>query len=763
MTKWQEQLKKRAKNGDQEADDILWETREMSDNELARYLAENDEHVRSVLRLSSLAEKDAMPDLNKEYYEMLSKGQKAFNVAGKADATGFDKPKSLDEWMEIFGVEATSVGPDGKKVYGDDDRAAFTNPDNPKYFKKIKTPDQLKEIASWQGFDGNTDLLADHVSRASDMFQNTLRVEGWTPDNKLDVINFITSTLKGAAFPRVKEAQLDGREISWQDMAGDLAELGLNFVPGYGLVSKAGKLIARVPAGLMRGAVKGAITGAEASAVPVGAQAIDMALYDEGPRSEWDWKRVGSQAGTMGVGMLGAGTLVKQGRRQMLPSEGASVANADAARARGFLGSIGEKTDDIIAQRQAMLDRKADLAKQRANVSLEGDTDIRTANVEAPKWQDVADAENYRIMTEEAKRLARSEEERKAYNALAIERKEELARRKNATKGLDRDQYLRARSEQYWADPDNPPMKRMSDMPEGTVLWNPMEQIPANPGFVKTRDSQGNILTVKQEDIDLFAEPTMEKWPEVDRAVAERYMKANEAGARDIVQLPDGRLVYKSSLKDGNYVVGDPAKGGYTVDFGTDLGGRADELRFMYPVEVESAPAVPAKGSGVPSFLDEIDAIRANKFRTDKPADRGYGLGDVKDRNQTVKKAIQNSRDEMLIRKMEGGGNRMAETARDAGAAAPLPQRPGSVEVRRCRPRQGRCILELPHEEAVGVHFLEIRPEDQEEEFRGRHGRDGLRPRQRAHVQVQREPGALPRHRGEAGKAGVEAPERTLR
>ena len=119
MTKWQEQLKKRALNCDQEADDILWATRDMDDTQLAQYLAQNDEKVRSVLKMKSLADKDGDPALTKEYYEMLNKGIMAGQGEGRFDPSG-NKLKSVDDYMQLMGVRPRDGG------YTDDERAAFT-------------------------------------------------------------------------------------------------------------------------------------------------------------------------------------------------------------------------------------------------------------------------------------------------------------------------------------------------------------------------------------------------------------------------------------------------------------------------------------------------------------------------------------------------------------------------------------------------------------------------------------------------------------
>jgi hypothetical protein len=646
MTKWQEQLKQQALNGDQAADDILWETRDMSDDELARYVADNDERIRNAMHMKYLAEKDAKPELVKEYYDMFNKGQQAYAGPGRVDAGGYGKARSVDDWMGIFGVQPKHVDPDGKGSYSNDERAAFTNPESPTYYAKLKKPEQLKEIASWQGFD-NADLMDEDIRRASDMFQRERAVEGYNPDNSVDLVNWGISALKGFAAPRVKEAQLEGREPTWQDITGDMVEAGLNFIPGYGIVSKSGQLVARIPSKWVRQGIKGAAGAVESMAVPGLSQVYDMNVYDEGPRADFDLKRFGAQAAGFGSGMLGGSLLLKQGTRQMSGREGAAVARADAREARTGIGRIGEKTDDLLAARQAMLDQNAKLAQDRANVNLTGDAGIKTAKADAPQWQDVAEAESNRILTEEAKRLARSEKERRAYQRLAEERKHELAG--NEKKNIDRDVYLRNRENQYFDAAETP----IDTEAAGKIdLIVSEDQVPLREGFVRVKDANGQTYIVKESDAAAAGQPLRtgnELTPE-ELKVAEKFRQANEKGAIDIVQLPDGRIVARKNIdNNGNYTVGGGFEnGGYSVPE-VDMGGRPAELKFQY-----DAGLMPEQ----PKKMAEFGG---------KEADRGYGLGDVKDRDQTVKALIE--KDPYLARKMNGGGNRWVETARDAGVS----------------------------------------------------------------------------------------------
>lgn len=646
MTKWQEQLKQQALNGDQAADDILWETRDMSDDELARYVADNDERIRNSLHMKYLAEKDAKPELVKEYYDMFNKGRQAYAGPGRVDAGGYGKARSVDDWMGIFGVQPKHVEPDGKGSYSNDERAAFTNPESPTYYAKLKTPAQLKEIASWQGFD-NAELMDEDIRRSSDMFQRERSIEGYNPDNSVDLVNWGISALKGFAAPRVKEAQLAGRDVTWQDVTGDMVEAGLNFIPGYGIVSKSGKLIAKIPYKWAQQATKGAMGAVEASAVPALSQVYDMNVYDEGPRSEWDTGRFLAQAGAFGGGMYAGSRMVTQGRRQMAGREGGAAARQDYKQARTGIARIGEKTDDILAERQAVLDANAKLAQDRANVNLSGDVGIKTAKAEAPQWQDVAEAESNRILTEEAKRLARSEEERRAYQRLAEERKHELAG--NEKKNIDRDAFLRNRENQYFDAAETP----IDTEAAGKIdLIVSEDQVPLREGFVRVKDANGKTYIVKESDAAAAGQPlrtSTELTPE-ELQVVEAYRQANEQGAIDIVQLPDGRIVARKNIdNNGNYTVGGGFdNGGYSVPE-ADMGGRPAELKFQY-----DAGLMPEQ----PKKMAEFGG---------KEADRGYGLGEVKDRDQAVKALIE--KDPYLARKAAGEGNRAMETLRDAGVS----------------------------------------------------------------------------------------------
>ena len=418
MTKWQEQLKKRAKNGDQEADDILWETKDMDETELAQYLASNDERVRSVLRMKSLAENGADVDLVREYDQMLTKGQMAWLGEGRRDANA-NKLRTIDEWMELFAVPKDSEG------YTDDQRAAFTNPENDKYFGNRGQDELLRKAISAYGNGASVSRLMDEIQRVAYDWQHRNQVEGYGPNNELFAsannygLDWFVSALKGFAAPRIKEAQLEGRDVTWQDVTGDMMEMGLSFVPGVGIVSKTGAVVAKMPkvAGI---ATKGLAYGLDVGAVPLGSQGYDK-LVNSGvlpgveardvPRAEFDPARAAAQAATVGVGKAAVKGKVRSLKDVAEGSLGGEAGTAEYGGIKNFFEDIGEKTPDAIKKRQAVLDRKAELAAQKENVpngtpGFVAPSVVKNGGFANPN--DITNAQSFRILTEDADRIAKA-------------------------------------------------------------------------------------------------------------------------------------------------------------------------------------------------------------------------------------------------------------------------------------------------------------------------------------------------------------------
>lgn len=639
MTKWQEQLKKRALNGDQEADDILWETRDMDDAQLAQYLAQNDEKVRSVLKMKSLADKDGDPALTKEYYEMLNKGIMAGQGEGRFDPNG-NKLKTVDDYMQLMGVRPR----DGS--YSNDERAAFTNPENPLYFGKIPQ-DKLQLAAISQGFD-NPEFLLEDMRRVGDMWQRGNQIEGYGPNREIQPLDWLISGLKGFTLPRVKEAQKEGREVTWQDVSGDMVELGLNFVPGVGVVSSSGRIVAKLPKGIANvvakvpGPIKtGAAYGTDILAVPFGSQAYDVAANRVGerdvPRSEFDWERMGAQAALMGTGKAAAKQGIRAGKDIMEGSRGAKAGGAEFKEGKEFFENIGEKTDDLISRRQAMLDRKADLARQRKNVQLEGDVDIPSGDATP---DDLINADNYRILKEEAERIAKSQPERDAYRAMTASKAANKDIRKEM-EDLNTEvvEISKARDEAFDA----------MDFQKASLLELRLDAVNKRYEELMKELFNGESPRGKTS----LSKPS----ETAGDAVFDAYRAANEANpvipdkfASDLVQLPDGRFMYAQRLEDN---LGRPLNTGLFTHDGTPFGKKTfdpSQYRVQFP-DADYNFQAPAGTKPV-----------AFRYPDDWMNPEGWV-----NRNQAAREQIL--KDPLLSRKLKGAGNYRSEVARDVAAS----------------------------------------------------------------------------------------------
>ena len=293
-------LKTRALNGNNDADKLFWEMKDMDDAEMALFIAENDSLVRDVVGVDNYAEfvedSERAKNVVNEYGAMLNAGKMAYTGKTPVNVYGQNN-KGLEDFGKAFGV-----------VLDDDDKmAAFTNPDSPDYFGRKSATE--KQIAAMQLGYPDVKTMESDIKRASDTWQRGNQLEGFDANHGLKPISFALSALKGYALPRVKEAQKNGREVTWRDVAGDMAELGLSFVPGVGIVGKAGKVIAKpfektafkafAPA--IGSGIAGGLAGA---AAPFGAEAADATLYgllgqdsDKfNPRATFDASRAAQRA-----------------------------------------------------------------------------------------------------------------------------------------------------------------------------------------------------------------------------------------------------------------------------------------------------------------------------------------------------------------------------------------------------------------------------------------------------------------------------------
>ena len=562
------------------------------ERQVAEYIATHDADMRKVLGVSDLAHKDANPDLTKDYFKLLKRGQAMQDpdTGSRKDYYNEDL-KDVDHFMELMGVKKENG------EYSNKMRSAFTNPDDPGYYGKISRDDL--QLAALQDGYKNADELLSAMGQAGALYQGDRRARGYRADNSTDVGTWVADLAQEIVLPRVREARVAGREWTKEDLLGDMAELGLNFVPGVGLVSKTGKYVAKVPSSVGRWLLNAGAMGVENAAVPVGTQLVDMALYDDDdPRGRWKTSRVAAQAGGITGGRMALTGMGQAGQHLLAAREGESAARATARGFSNFVKSIGEKTDDVIARRQAMLDRKAELAKSRMNVALPGDRDIPSVRSAAGSG-DLVDADNFRILTEEAGRIARSDEARIPYR-VSVGRQE-------------------ARIREF-------------DSPEFS------------------RDEKGNVIanywhpgSIPQENLGYLGQALKE----YDGALADAYRTANEAGARDIVQLPDGRFVKADRVKR------------YGLDFGQDY--RFPETKVT-PAEFSYEP------SNIPSGHTEV-SLSFTGGRQVKPVDR----------NPAVLAEIR--KDPVLARKLTPWRTGALETGRDyaANLAADVASREGLV------------------------------------------------------------------------------------
>lgn len=502
MEKILERLKKLGLNGDEVADNLYWDAKDLDNDAFSLWVAENDSKLRKVLNIDAIMVDADSTDkaFLKEYNDLRNNGLSLFKGDKKLAPSG--KPmKTLDDFMSALGV--------GNSDYNDNDRAAFSNPSNPAYWGNMSEEDRTLAALSL-GYD-SADEMGRDIDRVANGFQRQNQIEGYGPNNeKLSAannygLNWVISALKGAATPRIKEAQLEGRDITWQDVTGDLTELGLNFIPGVGIVGKGGRLVAKVPGvGKIANSAAGSMIGQGAGlvfdqfAVPGLTQAVDAGLlYNPdvlgtetsglNPRSEPDLGKMVAQAsaiaGAKGA-VKGAAMVGKNMLEQGLGNEVGGGAFREGVKA---FESIGEKTDDLIRRRQAMLDRKAELAKKRENVTLSDDRDIGAT------WSSVDDlinAENYRILTSEAERIANSNKARELYKRAVSgdEAAQEMTRREYGTEipmlprqdamlekrfreGLDAQKKAKTTPEQDYRDiNEQSPYKSLLVMKDGRVV-----------------------------------------------------------------------------------------------------------------------------------------------------------------------------------------------------------------------------------------------------------------------------------------------------
>ena len=417
MDKILKDIELRAETGDPRANEVYLATLNMNQDELADYVATHDAELREILGVHYLVEKDGNPELSKEYFDLLNQGKKMQNPDPykRQDYYGQDL-KDVDYYMDKFGV-AKENG-----EYSNDMRSAFTNKDNPAYFGNYDR-DMLANLAHVEGYDGDVDRLLEQIGRVGNEYQRERSARGYDANNDITLAWF-GDLAEEFVLPRVREAKLAGRPWSWEDVGGDLTELGLTFIPGVG-IAKGAKVVARLPKGA-RIATNVGLGAVETGAAPIGSQLYDMAAYDENdPRGQWNTERVAAQfagaAGAKGMIKSGAGFLKNAAELR----EGNRAGGQMFKGALDYIEDIGNNPEVNIARRGAILEQRADMAanpKYAADGSFVSSEQMKTGYFGDP--DDIVNYTDFNIRKAEAEKFAQSQKARTNYEKAMNEQKQ---------------------------------------------------------------------------------------------------------------------------------------------------------------------------------------------------------------------------------------------------------------------------------------------------------------------------------------------------
>lgn len=399
------------------AADIYFETANMDKRELAEYVATHKDELRELLGVRDLADKDGSPELTKEFWDMVKLGNSIQNPDPyqRHDYYGEDL-KSVDSYMEDFGVQKEGG------EYSDDMRAAFTNKDNPGYFGNFDR-DMVTDLALREGL--TYDEYIDRMKRSTDEWQRGNQARGYDADNGI-TWRWFTDLGQEIAFPRIREKKLAGLPATWEDYLGDIAEAGLNFVPGVGILNKlTGKVVAKLPETLGFISRLG-IEGLESAAVPLGSQALDVALYsDDDPRGQWDWQRVGTQYGGA-VGAKGAIKMLGRTAKDAASLRSGKAGEQKVRNAMEVIEDIGYDARNSIEKRGLAQQRMAELSKDANYMDFNGRTFMSPEQNKTGLFLGPEEGKAYMdfvIKKNEAERLAKSQgartalaEQQRAYN-----------------------------------------------------------------------------------------------------------------------------------------------------------------------------------------------------------------------------------------------------------------------------------------------------------------------------------------------------------
>lgn len=592
MNKIVDKLLSLAEQGDERAENLFLDMENMGPEQLASYVAENDSILQDVLGLNkSIMDEDLTEEdkaLMDEYYSVRNTGVTNFvKPTGSARADVYGRPMhTLDEYMQTFGV-----APEDNLAISDDDRAYFTNPEHPNYWKN-RPENERRTVANKMGFQDLREL-DEYLDRAAQDFQGRNRAEGWDANNKIDIPTFAASTIGGFVFPRAKEAKLDGRDIAARDFAGDIAENALSLVPGMGTT----KILSKVPkvGGKIAGSTAGQLAGTafDQVAQPLVSQGIDAGiLYNPSVlgkpgdelnlRSDFSLPTVAAQGGAI-AGVKGLAKQAAGVAKNFAETRYGKTAGGQAVKNwLTPIENINEKTDDLIARRQAVLDRKAELAKQRKNVALPGDRDLPDLET-AGNVADLQKAETFRILNSEAERLANSNASRKVY--------------RNAFANDDIWNNLVAKDMQM--------QEKLLDLgevvPENfSVDPTKFHEVNLGSGFklIVPASTDINVVNRLLNEQRLWNEELarIKNTPEGQAAAAAaaanggkpgelrnelfRYITENENSPMELLQLPDGNLVnskWMKKLPNGESAVRYPG-----ADYDVVISGKPRELQYQY-------------------------------------------------------------------------------------------------------------------------------------------------------------------------------------
>ena len=591
MNKIVDKLLSLAEQGDERAENLFLDMENMGPEQLASYVAENDSILQDVLGLNKsimdedLAEEDKA--LMDEYYSVRNTGVTNFvKPTGSARADVYGRPMhTLDEYMQAFGV-----APEDNLAISDDDRAYFTNPEHPNYWKN-RPENERRTVANKMGFQDLREL-DEYLDRAAQDFQGRNRAEGWDANNKIDIPTFAASTIGGFVFPRVKEAKLDGRDIAARDFAGDIAENALSLVPGMGTT----KILSKVPkvGGKIAGSTAGQLAGTafDQVAQPLVSQGIDAGiLYNPSVlgkpgdelnlRSDFSLPTVAAQGGAI-AGVKGLAKQAAGVAKNFAETRYGKTAGGQAVKNwLTPIENINEKTDDLIARRQAVLDRKAELAKQRRNVGFATDNDIPAGNANVA---DMQAAETFRILDSEAERLAKSEEARKAYrDAIAKDRAWKSSAEKIEDAYAPLEKIGKILPENFVVDESKYAVMPLGDNYKLAIpAWTDPDVINGAINEVRRRLDKFKRFSNTPEGQQAAAAVAAREGavPEHAQVILD-YVNANEASPikGQLLELPDGNLV------NSNWVTrrGDEWRVSYPgADYEVKLNGKPAPLAYQY-------------------------------------------------------------------------------------------------------------------------------------------------------------------------------------